>query len=80
MATVLRVGGFQFIIRTDDHAPAHVHVRTASGWAKIELPNQSRAARVVPPTTMRVADVRKAVRIVEENAELLHEKWKEIHG
>ena len=37
MPTVLRVGGYQFIIFTSDHPPAHVHIRRESKLAKVRL-------------------------------------------
>lgn len=37
MPTVLRVGGYQFIIFTSDHPPAHVHVRREGKLAKVLL-------------------------------------------
>ena len=39
MPTVLRVGGYQFIIFTSDHPPAHVHVRRDGKLAKVSLEN-----------------------------------------
>jgi len=35
--TILRVGGYQFIIFTSDHPPAHVHVRREGKLAKVNL-------------------------------------------
>lgn len=37
MPTVLRVDGYQVIIFTSDHPPAHVHVRARGNLAKILL-------------------------------------------
>ena len=37
MPTVLRVGGYRFIIFTNDHNPPHIHVQRAEGGAKISL-------------------------------------------
>ncbi len=37
MPTVLRESGYQFIIFTSDHPPAHVHVRKEGKLAKIKL-------------------------------------------
>jgi hypothetical protein len=37
MPTVLRAGGYQFIIFTSDHPPAHVHVRGGGKLAKVRL-------------------------------------------
>lgn len=37
MPTVLRVNGFRFVIRTDDHGNPHVHVELAGEWAAIYI-------------------------------------------
>lgn len=37
MPTVLRVDGYQFIIFTSDHPPAHIHVRRDGKLAKVLL-------------------------------------------
>lgn len=37
MPTVLRAGGYQFIIFTSDHPPAHIHVRREGKLAKVHL-------------------------------------------
>jgi hypothetical protein len=37
MPTVLRAGGYQFIIFTSDHAPPHIHVRREGKLAKVRL-------------------------------------------
>lgn len=37
MPTVFREGGYQFIIFTSDHPPAHVHVRREGKLAKVRL-------------------------------------------
>lgn len=37
MVTVLRAFGFRFVIFSNDHSPAHVHVLGQGGEAKIVL-------------------------------------------
>ena len=37
MVTVLRESGYRFVIHTDDHAPAHVHVWARGKVAKLLL-------------------------------------------
>ncbi|MBL8147442.1 MAG: DUF4160 domain-containing protein [Anaerolineae bacterium] len=37
MPTVLREGGYQFLMFTSDHPPAHVHVRREGKLAKVML-------------------------------------------
>jgi hypothetical protein len=68
--TVLRSRGFRVVIYLPpaEHGPAHVHVRNPDGNAKIEL-SPIRVVKVW--RRMTDADVRAAVRVVEENIELL---------
>lgn len=75
MITVLREGGFRFVIYTDDHQPAHVHVY-GDGEARIDILSlQPRSFR-----GMRRRDLEKAIAIVAANRERLLERWSEIHG
>jgi hypothetical protein len=79
LPTVLRVDGFEVRIYTDDHEPAHVHVFRAEGRARIRLPTGS-AGAVVTEARMRTADLRRAVAIVNEYADLLRFEWRRFHG
>ena len=79
MVTVLRQGGFRIAIYLEDHEPAHVHVY-GDGEVKINLLTQSGRPQVVDHMKMRVGDVRKALRIVTEQQEMLLMKWNEYHG
>lgn len=76
MPTVLRKEGFELMIYTDDHEPAHVHVFKGGGKAKINI---------WPVEPVRVKDmkprvVRQAVKIVEAHQDYLLEQWEDIHG
>jgi hypothetical protein len=75
MITVLREGGFRFVIYTDDHEPAHVHVY-GDGEARINI------LRLEPISLrgMRRRDLEKAIAIVAANRERFLERWEEIHG
>ncbi len=79
MVTVLRLGGFRIAIYLEDHEPAHVHVY-GDGEVKINLLSQSGRPQVVDHGKMRLGDVRKALRIVTEQQEMLLMKWNEYHG
>ena len=79
MVTVLREGGFRIVIFVNDHAPAHVHV-FGDGEAKIDLMAIGDAPRLVWADRMTKADVRRALRIVEDAQAELLERWQEIHG
>ncbi|MEX6507347.1 DUF4160 domain-containing protein [Jiella sp. M17.18] len=75
MVTVLREGGFRFVIYTDDHEPAHVHV-FGDGEARIDL------LRLVPLSVrgMKHRDVGEALEIVARNRISFIARWEQIHG
>jgi hypothetical protein len=37
LPTVLDINGYKVVIYTDDHTPAHVHVRKSGGLVKIQI-------------------------------------------
>lgn len=77
MPTILRVKGYRFIIFTNDHPPAHVHVQQAEGGAKITL---QPLIEVVEHYQLNQRQLREILDIVEQNLDFLLEKWQEIQG
>lgn len=75
MVTVLREAGFRFVIYTDDHEPAHVHVYGDSE-ARIDI----QIVRPISNRGMRKRDLSVALAIVGLNRDMLLAKWREIHG
>ena len=75
MITVLRAAGLRFIIYTDDHEPAHVHVY-GDGEARINIERMD----VISNRGMNKRDLARALGIVMDNRALFLEKWSEIHG
>lgn len=69
----------RFVIFTNDHEPAHVHV-FGEGAAKINLRGADGRAELVWVDGMKRIDVRRVMRTVNEERELLLAKWNEIHG
>jgi hypothetical protein len=80
MPTVLRQDGFDVMIYTDDHPPAHVHVRKAGGEVVINLGDDETPPSIREVHGMKKQDTRKAVIIVEDNQVYLLSMWGEIHG
>lgn len=80
MPTIYVEGGFRFMVFTDDHDPAHVHVWKAGKIAKIHIGDADQRPEPVDPGKMSTRDVRRAVRIVEANQEQFLAAWREIHG
>lgn len=76
MPTILRQNGFDVMIFTNDHRPAHVHVfKTGAEVVLSLLP-----VNIRDNYRMSKRDVRKAVEIVSANQQLLLRAWRELHG
>lgn len=67
----------RFMIYVDDHLPEHTHV-LGSGSAKIAFGGEF--AYVADNAGMSVRDLRRALRVVEENRALFLAAWKDVHG
>jgi hypothetical protein len=76
MPTVLRIGGFRFVIRTDDHGNPHVHVLHAGDWAAVYI--ETLGIKEVQGMSDR--DVTAVVRMVQSNRDHLLAEWRKIHG
>ena len=76
MPTTIRQDGFDVMIFTNDHRPAHVHVFKSSAEVILTL------APVGMRENFRMSkkNVRRAIEIVSNNVELLLQTWREIHG
>ncbi len=79
MVTVLRESGFRFVIFTDDHEPAHVHVY-GDGEAKIQLVGRQGEPELVWLQRMKSGDVRKAMAIVVRHRTELLARWRQMHA
>jgi hypothetical protein len=79
MVTVHREAGLRFIIFTDDHEPAHVHV-VGDGNAKINLSGVKGGPELVWNDGFKAGDLRKAIRIAGEQQAMMQERWDQIHG
>jgi hypothetical protein len=79
MVTVLRESGFRFVIFTDDHEPAHVHVY-GDGEAKIQLVGRQGEPELVWMQRMKSGDVRKAMAIVFRHRSELLARWRQMHA
>jgi hypothetical protein len=80
MPVVLRVGGFAFVVYTNDHRPPHVHVMYAGGEMVVLLGQGPQRPVVREVARMRVADARQAFRLVEQHRGELLEHWRKYHG
>ena len=72
---VLREGQYTVVIYTRDHAPAHVHVKSAEKEARITL---------APVETMdnwgfRPSEIRAILNLIRTHQPQLLERWNDIH-
>ena len=79
MVTVFRAGGLRVVIFVDDHLPAHVHV-FGDGQAKIDLMGNGGTPELIWADGMTRGEIRKAMRIVTKQKEVLMARWEAIHG
>ena len=77
MPTILIQSGFRFMINTDDHEPMHVHVIYQGRSVLIEFENEVKVRR-----NRGISDrnIRRILRITEENQTYFQAKWREIYG
>lgn len=81
------IDGFRFFILSNDHTPAHVHVRSGKGKGAFEVKidiSGVRAILVKGEEYSRAASdsklCRKAIELVDKNLEELQKVWRKIHG
>ena len=80
MPTVHRAYGLRFVIFTDDHRPAHVHVVSGGGEAKIALGVGGEPPKLVWVKGLGNADVRRAMAEIAGSQGMLRAAWVRIHG
>lgn len=74
MITLLRASGMRFVIYTDDHEPAHLHVY-GDGEARINIS----LVTVISNRGMSKRDLTRALNIVLEYREMFLGNWRDIH-
>lgn len=75
MITLLRAAGMRFVIYTDDHEPAHLHVY-GDGEVRIDIVHLS----LITNRGMSKRDVTRALDIILEHRAMFLSKWNEMHG
>ena len=79
MVVVHRAHGYRFVIYTNDHEPAHVHI-TGPGQAKINLLGPNGAPELVSSVGIKRSDVRRLFAEVVERRDEFLRAWERIHG
>jgi hypothetical protein len=67
------------MIYTNDHGPPHVHVKAADGIATMTIPRGSVGSKVLETYGLSQAEVKHMVQLVEQHADQLMERWRQIH-
>ena len=73
--TVLREKGFQVVIFSNDHPPAHVHVRRSGKVARIRL----EPVETLHNHGFNTRELGAILTIVQDNQDVLLEAWDAIH-
>jgi len=73
MPTLFTVFGFRFMFYSNDHEPIHVHVIKGSAEARFQV--QSEVA-LLDNKGLKPAELKLAESLVEENKEIIIERWK----
>jgi len=78
MGTVHRAHGFRFVMFSNDHSPAHVHVFGQGGEAKIVLEGPG-GVRIDWVAGITRGDQRRVLREAERERVRLMAMWRTIH-
>jgi len=74
MPTIFEQDGYRFFFYSNEHEPIHVHVRRGGGEAIFEMEEQ---IELRESQSMKMNELRKALKLARENRELIVEKWHE---
>ena len=80
MPTILRQDGFEFIVRTHDHLPPHVHVLHGGTEVLIYLGTGDDLPSIREVRQMNNRNISRALLTAIENNEMFLTRWREIHG
>ena len=80
MPTILRQSGFEFIIKTHDHLPPHVHVLHGGTEVLINLGTNDNLPSIREVRRMNNRNISRALLIAIENNDVFLACWREIHG
>ena len=77
MAEVFRKFGFVFFFYSNEGSePKHVHVRKGGGFAKFWV----EPVELDFSQGVKVVEIRKAEKLINENIDLINKKWDEVFG
>lgn len=73
MPELFRFFGIRFFFFSNDHLPIHVHVKNADGTAIFVV----NLLKLIENKGMKNKDIHLAESIIEENADIIIQKWNE---
>lgn len=73
MPTLFTVFGFRFLFYSNDHEPIHVHVIKGSSEARFQVQPE---VMLLDDKGLKPAELKLAESLVEENKEMIIERWK----
>ncbi len=76
MPELFRMFGIRFFFFSNEHVPIHVHVKNADGTAKFEV----KPLKLIENKGMKQKDIYLAESIIEENADIIEQKWNDYFG
>ena len=74
MPIIFEKDGYRFFFYSNEHEPIHVHVRRGGGEAIFDIEED---VELRESQRMKMNELRKALKLVHENQELIMEKWHE---
>ncbi|TRX36354.1 DUF4160 domain-containing protein [Flavobacterium restrictum] len=74
MPTVITTAGFRFFFYSNEHLPKHIHVEKAEKTAKFNL----EFVELIKSSRCNASELKQIRNLVEENQELLIQKWDEF--
>lgn len=79
MVTVHRAFGFRFVIYSNDHEPAHIHVIGPGCEAKVQLDGPL-GLDLVWQRGFTTSELRRVLAVVQSERARLRDAWRQIHG
>jgi hypothetical protein len=73
MPELFRFFGIRFFFFSNEHLPIHIHIKNADGDAKFEV----NPVKLLENTGIKNKDIKLAESIIEENQEIIQQKWNE---
>ena len=73
MPELFRMFGIRFFFFSNEHLPVHIHIKNADGNAKFEV----EPLKLIENNGMKSKDIHLAESIIEENKDVIIERWDE---